>query len=60
MSWTRPKPDRRKRKSGRRATDQPSAMFDDIDTRKQLARLKILLHEIIEVVQALTAKRRRP
>ena len=61
MERTRPKPDRRKLKGGRRATDRfSSAMFDDIETRKQLARLKTLLHQVIDVVQALTAKRRKP
>ena len=57
---TRPKPERRKRKGGRRATDQPSAMFDDVETRKHLARLRTLLHQMVDVVQALTARRRRP
>lgn len=61
MERTRPKPDRRKRKGGRRATDQFSRdTFDDIETRKQLARLKTLLRQVVDVVQALTAKRRRP
>jgi hypothetical protein len=57
---TRPKPERRKRKAGRRATDHSSAMFDDIETRKQLARLKTLLGQVVDVVQALTVRRRRP
>jgi hypothetical protein len=58
---TRPKPERRKRKGGRRATDQPSAMmFDDVETRRHLARLRTLLHQMVDVVQALTARRRRP
>jgi hypothetical protein len=60
MVKTRPKPERRKRKGGRRTTDHPSAMFDDIETRKQLARMKNLLRQLVDVVQALTARRRRP
>src|SRR5215469_11857666 len=61
MERTRPKPDRRKRKGGRRATDQFSRdMSDDIETRKQLARLKTLLRQVGDVMQALTAKLRRP
>jgi hypothetical protein len=60
MEKTRPKPERRRRKGGRRITDQPSAMFDDIETRKQLARMKTLLHQLVDVVQTLTARRRKP
>jgi hypothetical protein len=60
MERTRPKPERRRRKGGRRAADQTSAMFDDVETRKQLARLKTLLHQLVDVAQALTARRRRP
>jgi hypothetical protein len=57
MVKTRPKPERRKRKGGRRAADQPSALFDDIETRKRLASMKTLLHQLTDVVQALTASR---
>jgi hypothetical protein len=59
MEGMPPIPERRKLKGGRRATDRPTT-FDDLETRKQLARMMTLLHELVDVVQSITAKRHKP